>query len=480
MASETAMFESAQALFCAIADLVGKGNLDKVLNLDTYPSYREFSNIPANQKLITKAAAHIDVDVDFKTIEGFLNKTASWYISSVNIAKKLLQALHKEVDPDFKDILAPGFQRNYVRGDKEVMGNIAELYGIANKNTEYNMKVMKMPKFGDVNKWNPADIYYANKVSKAAIKQELKDAKENKSYGFNKLSPFVNDLLKSGDLLPLSLKKQTGAVTISKVNFKPSVKEALIEGVAKKGSVIEGGLWHVGDQKGNSGWDSWKPHPKIIRDDSRWDKDKDHEDNFGKFGEPESKEALDTATTRDLKIMVSKKQDRGSKVGHIQMRHEVSAKKGSWKVDFSYSGGEARGGSVVSPTLFADILRFVDPDIADKFLTAYNKAVDNYATRHAELALIRDKITDKWKTAKTKKNKTLFLGKVSPYDSLRGEASARTVTNKVMPILQKWLRTESKVKTKGGKPNKVDEFIRILFRYVTSRSEPSSMFVIAK
>ena len=93
MASETAMFESAQALFCAIADLVGKGNLDKVLNLDTYPSYREFSNIPANQKLITRAATHIDVDVDFKTIEGFLNKTAAWYISSVNIAKKLLDLM---------------------------------------------------------------------------------------------------------------------------------------------------------------------------------------------------------------------------------------------------------------------------------------------------------------------------------------------------------------------------------------------------
>ena len=73
MASETAMFESAQALFCAIADLVGKEKVDKVLNLDTYPSYREFSNIPANQKLITRAATHIDVDVDFKTIESFLN-----------------------------------------------------------------------------------------------------------------------------------------------------------------------------------------------------------------------------------------------------------------------------------------------------------------------------------------------------------------------------------------------------------------------
>ena len=55
-----------------------------------------------------------------------------------------------------------------------------------------------------------------------------------------------------------------------------------------------------------------------------------------------------------------------------------------------------------------------------------------------------------------------------------------------MPILKKWLQTESQKKTKPGKPNKVDEFVRVLFRYVTSRSgggkgqEASSMFVIAK
>ena len=39
MASETAMFESGQALFCAIADLVGKDALDKVLNLKTFFSF---------------------------------------------------------------------------------------------------------------------------------------------------------------------------------------------------------------------------------------------------------------------------------------------------------------------------------------------------------------------------------------------------------------------------------------------------------
>ena len=35
-------------------------------------------------------------------------------------------------------------------------------------------------------------------------------------------------------------------------------------------------------------------------------------------------------------------------------------------------------------------------------------------------------------------------------------------------------------KVSGDKPNKVDMFIRILYRYVTSRSETSAKFVIAK
>ena len=40
--SETANFESAQALFCAIADKVGSSKINKVLNLESYQSYPDF------------------------------------------------------------------------------------------------------------------------------------------------------------------------------------------------------------------------------------------------------------------------------------------------------------------------------------------------------------------------------------------------------------------------------------------------------
>ena len=42
MADETTKFESAQALFCAIADYVGQPKIENVLNVTTYPTYASF------------------------------------------------------------------------------------------------------------------------------------------------------------------------------------------------------------------------------------------------------------------------------------------------------------------------------------------------------------------------------------------------------------------------------------------------------
>ena len=67
MADKTAKFESAQALFCAIADGVGKANIDKVLNLKEYETYPEFKK--AHGKKIKDAQNHIDTTADIKEIE---------------------------------------------------------------------------------------------------------------------------------------------------------------------------------------------------------------------------------------------------------------------------------------------------------------------------------------------------------------------------------------------------------------------------
>ena len=52
MAGETALAESAQALFCAIADYVGIGIMEKKYNLKQYPTYSDFKSLKKNQKII--------------------------------------------------------------------------------------------------------------------------------------------------------------------------------------------------------------------------------------------------------------------------------------------------------------------------------------------------------------------------------------------------------------------------------------------
>jgi hypothetical protein len=467
--SDTAKFESAQALFCAIADKVGKSNLDKVLNLETYKTFPDFVN--SNKKVVNDSMSHIDVDVSYKDIQEFLTKKNSWYISSVKIAKKLLKDLAAEVDPDFKDMIKPGFQRNYLRGDKSVVQKITDLYNIANRNTNYNQKIMKISGFGDINKWSPADIYYASKKVNTDIVKHLTEANKDKSYSFDKLNLFISKLIGSGDLLPLSLKKAEASVQIKKVNFDMDIKAQLIDGVIKKGSnKLVGGLWHTASQ--GNGWQAFKKFPeKGLKRKSLFKT---------KYGEPINQAELSKQPSASLFVRVSNDSSRSSPVGFIQMRHDRSG--ASWKVDFSYNVGGGRGGSVVSDKMFAELLAFADSKVANTFLTAYKTGNIVYKNKVKDLKKYRKDIEELNKNQKenpTKYGKTLFPGK-SPtsFDNMRGELSSIEVTNKVHSILQDWFNSNSKVL--GDKPNKVDTFIRILYRYVTSRSETSAKFVIAK
>jgi len=467
--SDTAKFESAQALFCAIADKVGKSNLDKVLNLETYKTFPDFVN--SNKKVVNDSMSHIDVDVSYKDIQEFLTKKNSWYISSVKIAKKLLKDLAAEVDPDFKDMIKPGFQRNYLRGDKSVVQKITDLYNIANRNTNYNQKVMKISGFGDINKWSPADIYYASKKVNTDIVKHLTEANKDKSYSFDKLNLFISKLIGSGNLLPLSLKKAEASVQIKKVNFDMDIKAQLIDGVIKKGSnKLVGGLWHTASQ--GNGWQAFKKFPeKGLKRKSLFKT---------KYGEPINQAELSKQPSASLFVRVSNDSSRSSPVGFIQMRHDRSG--ASWKVDFSYNVGGGRGGSVVSDKMFAELLAFADSKVANTFLTAYKTGNIVYKNKVKDLKKYRKDIEELNKNQKenpTKYGKTLFPGK-SPtsFDNMRGELSSIEVTNKVHSILQDWFNSNSKVL--GDKPNKVDTFIRILYRYVTSRSETSAKFVIAK
>ena len=98
-----------------------------------------------------------------------------------------------------------------------------KLFKIANK-SGYKSQT----KFGNVNKWNPDDIYLASDKAKKQIINEVRTAKE-KVYTFQNLNILTSDLIDSGDLLPLSLKKTTKEAILQQVNFDRKTEIDLIK-----------------------------------------------------------------------------------------------------------------------------------------------------------------------------------------------------------------------------------------------------------
>ena len=507
----TAKFESAQALFCAIADEVGDTAIDKVFNLDKTKGYPDYTSWLSGETIIVGSkikhknlvdkvykSGNLEVDVKRKDIENYLTKEKSWYVSSVKIATTLIKSLHKKVDPDFSDIMEPGIQRNYIRGDKDVVGTIDTLFNLANKNAAKNIELMKIEAFGNINKWSPADIYYASKKAKTVLAEELKIASKKTSYSFPDLNQVISDLINEGDLLPLSLKKVTQETKIVPVNFDPDARSKMIDGAPAKGKGkgIEGGLWCSSKQsgkesddeddkksKGGKGFKLWKPFPEK-NGVSSIKKEKAVPGIPKEYGEPASKEEQDKIPSSSLYVSVSGSSSRNTEVGFIQMRHDRS--NGSWKVDYSPTQSGGRGGSVVSSEMFAKLLAFSDPTVASKFETAFDTGNVKFRAEKIKLKkfekVMKDLNKNRIKDPKLYGISLFQSSKRTCYDYVRGELSSILVTNKVNDILQKWFMANSKPGTgkKIDKPNPVDDFIRILYRYVTSRSETSAKFVIAK
>ena len=224
MAGQTAIQESAQALFCAIADFLGAQETKKSFDVDKFPTYKDFytkvkapSNKGINQIIDESFKKHVDSPgVTLKTIEDLFAKDNDWYKSSVNIAKKLMDELDS-IDKDFVKIKKVNWSDIfYVRGDKKVMGNIAILFKRANEMLKKE-PIKGTIAFGDINKWCPADIYFA---SDSAYNQIENKVRTDKHMSFPELNKFISDLIDSGNLLPLSLKKQPHEVTIKKINFQ--------------------------------------------------------------------------------------------------------------------------------------------------------------------------------------------------------------------------------------------------------------------
>jgi len=397
MADKTALAESSQALFCAVADFLGENKSDKMLDIKKYLTYTDFKRA-VGEGIVSKAEKRIRTPgVSLTDIETFLGKNNDWYKSSVLIALKLVKDI-TGVDADFK-LKQEGFQNLfYFRGDKEVMGNIEALFKIANKSpiTEKNQV-----KFGNVNKWSPADIYLATDIARGQIAKALQNAKP-KTYSFVDLNILTSNLIDSGDLLPLSLKKTTKTVQLQKVNFDKKDEIKALEKVSLSPKKVT----------------NWQPYKKVP---------------FGTKGE-----------TRDMRAFLNNN-------GEIKFRHDPSAKR--FVAEFIGGGAEARGGSIGSIKLFCELFALVDNETSKKVLKEYQEGEKQY---FIDLKLIENL---------RGKDKKLF-------DHERGAISAMNIINRVMPILKQWFtRTDKK---------KVDDFIRIIYQYITSRTPLSGKFIIAK
>ena len=397
MADKTALAESSQALFCAVADFLGENKSDKILDIKKYLTYIDFKRA-VGEGIVSKAEKRIRTPgVSLTDIETFLGKNNDWYKSSVLIALKLVKDI-SGVDADFK-LKQEGFQNLfYFRGDQEVMGNIEQLFKIANKSpiTEKNQV-----KFGNVNKWSPADIYLATDIARSQISQEVQKAKP-KTYSFIDLNILTSNLIDSGDLLPLSLKKTTKTVQLQKVNFDKKDEIKALEKISISPKKVT----------------NWQPYKKVP---------------FGTKGE-----------TRDMRAFLNNN-------GEIKFRHDPSAKR--FVAEFIGGGAEARGGSIGSIKLFCELFALVDKETSKKVLKEYQDGEKQY---FIDLKLIENLRAQ---------DKKLF-------DHERGAISAMNIINRIMPILKHWFtRTDQK---------KVDDFIRIIYQYITSRTPLSGKFIIAK
>jgi hypothetical protein len=431
MADTTSLAESSQAFFCAIADYltIKNKNLsdfldpkDKNKGLDTFSGFErkwksEFKNKTDSLEKIYEKFTEASTGaqrIPYGEIEGFLMVDKGWYTSSCLIGKKLVEDITN---------ISSGFSKKpstsdvwYFRGDKEVMKNLEDLFKIANKNKP-------PPAFGDINKWSPADIYFATDKARDRIKASVQvySGPKAKAYGFDIMNNMVSEMIEKGDLLPISLKKQTTSVTIKKVNF---------DKVEESTEILK--YYYNGLKQ------DWKKYTLV---------------------KPQ---------TRDLQIKFS-----SSDREMIKIRHDAST--ASMKAEFESRDMEARGGSIGSWKIFCDILAEIDSTTSTKLFNAYTKGNEQFKKESKAL-----KADFEAKVKRLSKPEAIKIARAD-FDNQRGALSAMLVTNEIFPILIDWLDKNKKSNTRSEDyvpPS--DRFIQELFRYITSRSFDSGKFIIAK
>jgi len=385
MADDTAKAESAQALFCAMADYLGASRVDDVFDLEKFPNYLSFKKNWNTQfpqvKIESSFKSHVDADASLTEVEQLLSGTTlknprekdDWYKSSLLIAKKLIKDINK-ISKEFSSIKQPSWSSIfYVRGDKNVMENIAELYKRANEiQKDLITEGAKGIAFSNINKWSPADIYFASPAAKKQISDEVQGRRK---MTFSVLNRMISKMISEGQLLPLSLKKQTREVKIEKVNFNRPLE------LKKLGDIKYGGT------------NDWKVYVKP------------------KPGEKK--------IARYFTIYLNE-----SKTEEVSFRHDPSSS-GNFKGEIKIAGMEARSGSLTQGPIVG-IFRLVDPAFASNFEKSLNDAMKQFRNdKKFYRQQLDKKIIDR-----------------KEYDFEVGALSAMDVTNVVIPLIIGWLKNK--------------------------------------
>ena len=234
---DTKFFESAQALFCAVVDYLGK----PIVGNKRPPNYaafkKEYGSIINRVKSKVKTGS-----VSEKNIEDFLKipKNQEWYDSSINVANELFRASKTISRKTFNRIRPPGISLFYVRGDsasRTVMSDIETIWKYTNTAVKKRNRLEGINDltFNDINKWSPADIYLVSQKGRMVMRQlangsvlsrgvkigktEIDSLASMESFAI--LNALIKQMIKDGDLLPLSLKKAPDqkSIRIKTINF---------------------------------------------------------------------------------------------------------------------------------------------------------------------------------------------------------------------------------------------------------------------
>lgn len=207
---------------------------DKKFNYDTFVS--RIDNLTNTKNWKTKVMKdHVRIDKGLDEIETFLRKKPDWFRSSINIAESLQKEIKFRLGNNWNFTTKDYF---FIRGggSDSLMNDIQAIFDHVNsRNGEY---------FSNINRWCPADIYLSSKTSKNEVGELKTRIRKLNNISFDRLNYILRSYVKSGKLLPVSLKQngdKIDLVPIKMFNSGPPMKAVNQEGKFEKNAFKDDG-----------------------------------------------------------------------------------------------------------------------------------------------------------------------------------------------------------------------------------------------